>query len=131
MARLSRPGLKYFNMSVDFFDDPAILHVAMRFELKGEMIAFKLLCKIFKYDGYFIKWDDGMATLLAKGVGKNISSSLANDVVSELLKRGFFNKAMYKRFGILTSTGIQKTYVKTCRDGGRKCMMKDIYLVNH
>jgi hypothetical protein len=106
-------------MDVDFFEDDKLQFVSSRFDEKGELIAIKLLCKIFK-SGYFIKWDDDAALLFAKGAGRNISPSLANDVVNELIKRDFFHKGLFERFAILTSNGIQKRYIKICTDAKRK-----------
>jgi hypothetical protein len=83
------------------------------------LIAAKLLCKVFKA-GYFIKWDDDAALLFSKGAGVNITHSLANDVVKELIKRDFFHKGLFERFAVLTSNGIQKRYIRICTDAKRK-----------
>lgn len=119
MARPLKFGLDYFPMNVDFFDDDKIQFVASRFHEKGELIAVKLLCKIFK-SGYYITWNEDVALLFAKGAGNNITHSLANDVVNELVKRDFFHKGLFERFAILTSNGIQRRYENVCIGGKRK-----------
>lgn len=119
MARPLKHGLDYFPMDVDFFEDDKIQFVSSRFDEKGELIAVKLLCKIFKA-GYFIKWDADVALLFSKGAGRNITPSLANDVVNELIKRDFFHKGLFERFSILTSNGIQKRFEHICLLGRRK-----------
>lgn len=119
MARPLKEGLDYFPLDVDFFIDDKLQFVSARFDEKGELIAIKLLCKIYKA-GYFINWNEDAALLFSKGAGKNITPSLANEVVNELLKRGFFNQAIHKRFSVLTSSGIQKRYKKICVDSKRK-----------
>jgi hypothetical protein len=119
MARPLKNGLDYYPMDVDFFEDDKIQFVSSRFDEKGELVAVKLLCKIFK-QGYFIQWNEDVALLFAKGAGKNISPSLANDVVNELIKRDFFHKGLFERFSILTSNGIQKRYEHICIVGRRK-----------
>lgn len=75
----------------------------------------KLLCSIYR-DGYYTSWDEDKAIIFAKRAGKNISHSLANDVVYELVKRGFFDKGIFDSFGILTSPGIQRRYLKATAD---------------
>ena len=45
---------------------------------------------------------------------------LVNDVVAELIKRDFFDNYMFKTYGILTSFGIQKRFIKICSDAKRK-----------
>lgn len=116
MARPKVYGIDYFTFNVSFFDDPKILFVHDRFEEKGELIAVKLLCWIYKNDGYYINWNDEMAMLFAKrAFGRNIKYSLVNDVVSELIKREFFNRQMFEKFKILTSSGIQKRWLEATK----------------
>jgi hypothetical protein len=79
--------------------------------MKGELITVRLLCKIYR-QGYYTDWNDDMALLFAKSAGDGCPFSFVNEVVSELLKRGFFDEALFKRFSILTSHGIQKRYFK-------------------
>lgn len=129
MARPVKKGLDYFPMDVDFFTDDKIRFVAARFEEKGELIAAKLLCKIYK-EGYCIKWDDDVALLFATSAGKNITYGLVNDVVNELLKRGFFSRTMHMRFSILTSKGIQERYERIKKDAGSKVGIEEKYRVN-
>jgi len=102
-------GLDYFPFDVDFFDDDKILFTSARFGIKGENIAIRLLCKIYS-EGYFYRFGEDEALLFAKRVGDNCQYSFVNDVVHELVKRGFFNKSIFDRFKILTSSGIQKRY---------------------
>ena len=119
MGRPIKQGLDYFPLNVDFFEDDKIQFVSSRFDEKGELIAIKLLCKIFKA-GYYITWNDDTALLFSKGAGRNITPSLANEVVNELIKRGFFHKGLFERFAVLTSNGIQRRYIKICTDAKRK-----------
>lgn len=106
-------------MDVDFFTDDKVQYVSSRFEEKGELIAVKLLCKIYK-NGYHITWNEDAALLFAKSAGNNISPGLVNEVVNELLKRDFFDKDLHTRFSILTSNGIQRRFLKICHDSKRK-----------
>lgn len=128
MARPIKEGLDYFPFDVDFFNDEKLEFVSARFDEKGELIAVKLLCRIYR-QGYYLHWNEDMALLFSKGAGKNISPSLANEVVNELLKRDFFNKVMFKRFSILTSHGIQKRFLKICHLAGRKTKILEKYLI--
>lgn len=120
MARPIKSGLDYFPFDVDFFDDDKLQFVSARFGTKGEIIAIKLLCKIYKENGYFYNWGDDESLLFAKRVGNDCSHTLVNDVVNELIKRGFFNKDMYDSFKILTSNGIQKRYTQIVQNSKLK-----------
>ena len=115
MARPKSYGIDYFTFNVDFFEDPKLLFVANRFEEKGELITVKLLCWIFKNQGYYMEWNDELAMLFSKRAFVNIKYSLVNDVVNELIKREFFNRQMFNSFGILTSNGIQKRWVEATK----------------
>lgn len=111
MARNQKKSLSYFPFDVDFFSDDKIQLVSARFGIKGEIVAIKLLCKIYSTNGYYYQWGEDEALLFAKGVGEGVQHSLVNDIVHELVKRGFFDKDIFDRFKILTSNGIQQRYI--------------------
>lgn len=104
-----KTGLDYFPFDTDFFEDDKIQFVGARFGLKGENIAIRLLCKIYS-EGYFYKFGEDESLLFAKRVGDGCQYSFVNDIVYELVKRGFFDKSIFDRFKLLTSAGIQKRY---------------------
>jgi hypothetical protein len=108
-----KQGLDYFSFDVDFFQDEKIQFVSARFGMKGEIIVIRLLCRIYR-QGYYINWNNDAALLFAKSVGDGCQHSFVNDVVYELLKRDFFDKAIFERFAVLTSNGIQKRYLGLC-----------------
>ena len=108
-----KKGLNFFPLDVDFFDDEKVQFVSARFGIKGEVCAIRLLTRIYR-NGYFIKWDEDSAYLFSKVAGKEFSPCLANEIVHELVKRGFFNKSLFDSFGILTSRGIQDRFLKAC-----------------
>lgn len=120
MARPKKKGLDYFPFDVDFFEDDKIQFVHARFSTKGVYVAIKLLAKVYKEGGYGIEWDEDTALLFANRVGDNITHALVNDIVNELLKRGFFDKDIFKKFKFLTSAGIQKRYTAICKSANRR-----------
>lgn len=109
MAIRQKIGLDYFRFDVDFFSDEKIEFTSARFGIKGELIAVKLLCRIYR-NGYYTDWTDDDATIFAKRAGEGFTPALVNEVVQELAKRGFFDKTFLSSFNILTSKGIQKRY---------------------
>jgi len=114
MARPNKQGLDYFPIDIDFFDDPKIELMSAKFGVKGEIITIKLLCKIYR-NGYYLLWDDETSLMFAKRVGDGITYSLVNDVVQELVRRGFFDKTIFDSFRVLTSNGIQKRYFEATK----------------
>lgn len=127
MARKTKIGLSYFPLDVNFFTDDKILFVSARFGIKGELIAIKLLCKIYSDKGYYKKWSEDEALLFAKHVG--FEYMLVNDVVNELIKRDFFNKIIFDSFGVLTSKGIQERYFEVASRRKENVEIKE-YLIN-
>ena len=114
MARINKAGIDYFPFDVDFFQDEKIQFTSARFGMRGEAITVRLLCKIYR-NGYFMEFNDDTALLFAKGVGDGCQPTLVKDVVYELLRRGFFDKSIFERFGILTSKGIQSRYFEAAK----------------
>lgn len=107
-------GIDYFSFDVDFFEDEKIQFISARFGIKGEIFTIRLLTRIYRV-GYYIHWDDDAAFLFSKVAGRGeIAPDLANSIVHELVKRGFFNKSLFNSFRILTSRGIQERYLKAC-----------------
>src|SRR4051812_9582658 len=111
MARTIKPGLNYFPFDVDFFTDDKIELVSSEFGMKGELIAIRLLCHIYR-NGYYYSWGKDESLLFAKRVGNGLTGALVEEVVNGLVKRSFFDKRVFDRFKILTSRGIQKRYIE-------------------
>lgn len=122
-GRLPKQGLDFFPLSVYIFDGETMQFIRSRFtpfEERAELVVIKLLCSLYKTKGYYLQWNEDSARLFADKAGKNVTLELSMEVVDELMKREFFDKAMYTRFGILTSYNIQTIYDKICRDAKRK-----------
>lgn len=124
-----RKGLLFFPLDVDFFSDEKLEFVSARFGAKGEVCTIRLLMRIYR-DGYFIKWDEDAALMFSKSAGKDISPGLANGVVHELVKRGFFDKTLFNSFGVLTSHGIQVRYLNGCKRKKKVEINRDFLLVD-
>lgn len=128
-GRPTKQGLEYFPFDVDFFNDEKIEFVSARFGAKGEIITVRLMCKIYRI-GYFTEWNEDESTLLAKRAGNNISPALVSEVVNELVRRRFFDESILNRFGILTSKGIQRRYVRATSDRKEVEIIRDYWLVD-
>ena len=128
MAR-SKSGLDYFSFDIDFFNDQKIEFVSAKYGELGELIAIKLLCKIYR-EGYYLKWGEDECLLFSKKAGEDISKELAKNVIDELLKRGFFNKNLYDKYSILTSKGIQKRFLEAAKRRKEIVFFKEYFLLN-
>lgn len=108
MARPTKNGLDYFPFAVDFFYDEKIEAISGEFGIKGEMVAIKLLCAIYR-EGYFIEWSEMLRMKLLKQL-PGVSSQLLDQIVSRLAKWEFFDENLLGSANILTSIGIQKRF---------------------
>ncbi len=108
MARPNKQGLDYFSFDVDFFENEKIEAISGEFGTKGEIIAIRLLCAIYR-KGYFIVWSEMLKMKLLKNV-KGISKDLLEAVVLRLVKWEFFNENLFNSANVLTSQSIQMRF---------------------
>lgn len=126
MARPIKVGLDYFPL--DCVLDDKIELIEAEFGLVGFAIIIKLYQKIYGEQGYYCEFPSEVALLFARknGLGGNVVS----EVIESSLKRGIFNRGLYKRYGILTSKGIQKRYFEAVTKNRRKQIeVKEEYLL--
>lgn len=115
MGRPLKSGLDYFPLDVEM--DDCVELIETEHGLAGFSIIIKLWQKIYK-NGYYIDWDKDVALLFARRI--NTEVTLINNVITSCLSRNLFNKPMYEKHKVLTSSGIQKRYVLACSSSKRK-----------
>ena len=108
MARPTKPGLDYFPFDVGFFEDEKIACIAGEFGIKGEIVAIKLLCAVYK-NGYFIEWSDMVKYKLLLSL-PGISAELFDQILNRLVRWGFFDASLFDSVKVLTSAAIQRRY---------------------
>lgn len=113
MARPRKQGLEYFPFDCDFFADERMVAITGEFGLQGEIITVHLLCAVYR-KGYFVEWGDLMKFKLMKEL-PGVSEDLLDNVVSRLVRWGFFDEGLFKSAGVLTSEAIQQTFFSVAR----------------
>ena len=108
-------GMLYFPLKVNLFEEIAVELVEARFGLKGTAAVMKLLCKIHKENGYYLKWNAEQCTLFTNKAGKDINEQEMQGIVDILVKKAFFDPKTYKEQGVLTSTEIQKIWLEATK----------------
>lgn len=101
-----KSGIEYFPLDVCLDDKFGLIEA--EFGLTGFAVVVKLFQKIYGQFGYYCEWTNEVALLFAKSIG--LGGGVVSEIVSASIKRGIFDKAMYDRYLILTSAGIQKRY---------------------
>lgn len=125
MARPIKPGIDYFPLDVTL--DTKFELIEAEFGLDGFAIVVKLFQHIYGGQGYYCEWTNEVALLFARKccVGVNVVS----EIVKAALKRGIFDKGLYDKYSILTSSGIQCRYL-TAKKGDSKKLCQEYLLIS-
>ena len=108
MARPSKNGLDYFSMDVHMDDKFQLIEA--EYGVTGFAVVVKLYQKIYGGFGYYCGWDSEVALLFARGCG--LGGNAVSEIVNSALRRNLFSAEMLDKYGILTSSGIQKRYLE-------------------
>ena len=110
-GRQNKVGLDYFEL--DCHMDEKVRLMQAEYGLKGFAVFVKLLQEIYGGRGYYCEWTQDRELLFASENGLNNGSlQLLRDIVSACIRRNIFSERLFKKYGILTSSGVQKQYLK-------------------
>lgn len=110
-GRQNKVGLDYFEL--DCHMDEKVRLIQAEYGLKGFAVFVKLLQEIYGGNGYYCEWTQDRELLFAAENGlSNGSQQLLGDIVSACIRRNIFSERLFKEYGILTSSGVQKQYLK-------------------
>lgn len=110
-GRQNKVGLDYFEL--DCHMDEKVRLVQAEYGLKGFAVFVKLLQEIYGGCGYYCEWTQDRELLFASENGLNGGSQqLLGDIVDACIRRNIFSERLFKEYGILTSSGVQKQYLK-------------------
>ena len=110
-GRQNKVGLDYFEL--DCHMDEKVRLVQAEYGLKGFAVFVKLLQEIYGGNGYYCEWTQDRELLFASENGLNGGSQqLLGDIVEACIRRNIFSERLFKEYGILTSSGVQKQYLK-------------------
>lgn len=130
MARPFKEGLDYFPLDVDFLEDKKIKLIKVEFGAKGILVLMSLLSLIYKNNGYFYEWDNDDCYLMSDGVGCGCSPEFIREVLQGCIRRSIFNDRVFNMFGVLTSVGIQKRFIKAVSERQNIIIIKEYWLVD-
>ena len=108
-GRTNKVGLDYFEL--DCRMDDKVRLIQAEYGLKGFAVVVKLYQEIYGGYGYYCEWTQDRELLFASENGLN-GGSFIKDIVAACIKRNIFSERLFKEYGILSSTGVQKQYLK-------------------
>lgn len=107
MARPNKQGLDYFPLDTEWNDD--LYFILGRYQIKGVGMLISLWQEIYK-QGYYIFFSERkLAIICAK---KNIDLNEFRNFIIDCINEDIFDKGLFEKYGILTSRGIQKRYLR-------------------
>lgn len=131
MARPIKDGVDYFPFDVDFFQDKKIRILKSEFGSKGIAVLIALFCEIYRTHGYYLKWDDDDCFLMADAVGCGCTPEHIKQVVQGCLRRSVFDDRVFQVFGVLTSAGIQRRYIRMLNSRTSITIIQEYWLLNN
>lgn len=108
-------SIPYFPTQVNIFEEVAMELIEAKYGMKAETAVMKLLCKIYKENGYYIPWNDEQCTLFSNKAGRDITAEEMQGIVDILVEKGFFDKDTFWAHQILTSVEIQKVWLEATK----------------
>lgn len=115
MGRPKQVGLKFFSFDVGFFVDDKVMLIEEETGIDGIYVLIRLLCKIYE-EGYYYQFTEDESRLFVRKIGiQKIDKEFVDRLVAVAVKREFFDKKLFEKFGILTSHGVQKRYLEATK----------------
>ena len=110
MCRIKKRGLDYFPIDIDFMQNRLVRRIMKR-EGEGSLATlFGALSCIYGGEGYYVRADE----LFYEDISTSLYNQTAGDVKRILTlaaEYGIFHPGLFSKFGILTSSEIQKQYL--------------------
>jgi hypothetical protein len=131
MSRPLKQGLDYFPYDIDLDQDDKLGMIIGEFGDKGERLYTKMLCWIYKHEGYYTSWnEDVQLRFLRRYNYCGFSMSFMEEAVPRFVKWGLFDKTVFDKVHILTSARIQKTWIDASRKRKDRIIIKKVWLLS-
>ena len=122
-------GLDYFELNCQLEEKVRLIQA--EFGLKGFAIVVKLYQKIYGELGYYCEWSEDSLLLFMSENGLSCDNkNFIQEVVSACIRRNIFSEKLFNDFGILTSCGVQKRYMKATSRREKVSMKKEYLLLD-
>lgn len=130
MARPIKDGVDYFPKDTDFYSDDKVRILRAEFGAKGMYLLDYLLCDLYSKNGYFIKWDKSKCFLVSDDAGCGCTPDFIEQFIQGCSRCSFFDERVFKVFGVLTSAGIQRRYIRMFNSRDEIQINKEYWLLD-
>ena len=117
MAMRGSRGLKYFPLVTDFFQDRDIRRLMFSHGDCGVLLFMYILCAIYA-KSYFLQWNEDMLFDAALDLRRDAGE--LNGMLDYLLDKGFFDRELFEKKGVLSSRAVQRQFQECARVMKRK-----------
>lgn len=112
MARPLRDGVDYFPFDVGMLRDPKVKLIKGEFGALGVLVLLTVMSSAYEENGYFKEWSDDVCILVADEVGCGCNFGTVAEIVKGCVRRSLFDEGVLNAFGVLTSAGIQRRFLR-------------------
>lgn len=119
-----KKGLGYFSHDTDH--EQNLEYLEAETGLIGYAVYFKILELAYKYEGYYLKFDERQRKLLSSRWNLNYDEFMK--IIDVCLNEELFDKTLFLTHNILTSSGIQKRYLRGC-DRRKRVELINVYML--
>lgn len=130
MSRPLKSGVDSFFMDTGFYTDDKVRLLRAEFGAKGMYLLNYLLCEIYGKEGYFMKWDREKCFLVSDGAGCGLGPDFTDEFIRGCVRCSFFDERVFNMFGILTSSGIQRRFVRALKCREKFTFFKEYFLLD-
>lgn len=120
--------MDYFPLDVGFLRDRKVKLLKAEYGASSVVFVLYVFCRVFEGDGYFLRWDKDECLIAAEELKEN--PTYISEVLQGCLARSLFDEGVYQMFGILTSAGIQRRYLRGCEKRDEIEMISEYWLLN-
>ena len=130
MARPIKDGVDYFPLDTGFFLDDKVRLLRAQFGAKGMYALFYILCELYAKNGYFMKWDKNKCYLVSDGAGCGCDPGFLTELINGCIRCSFFDERVFNGFGVLTSVGIQRRFLRMLKNRDEIEIVKEYWLLD-
>lgn len=121
MAGRPKKRIDYAGWSVDIFSNDTKIDKLLDAQgWVGFGIYFYLCQMAFGSEGYYYEWCYDLCATTARKMGGGVGAGTVKETVDYCLQIGLFDKRLFDGWGVLTSRGIQKSFLLVLKSKNRK-----------
>lgn len=121
MAGKPKKRIDYAGWSVDIFSTDVKIDKLLDAQgWIGFGVYFYLCQMAFGSEGYFYEWCYDLCATTARKMGGGVGAGTVKETVDYCLQIGLFDKRLFDGWGVLTSKGIQRSYLLVLKSKNRK-----------